>query len=66
MSLLTNVEVVMLSIAKGRKDSNQVNKGCDIQSVFRHAISCCSKRYRERTSSASILSVEITIAISLE
>lgn len=56
----------MLSIAKDRKDSNQVNKGLDIQSASGHAVSCCSKRYRERTSFASILSVEITVAISLE
>lgn len=56
----------MLSIAKDRKDSNQVNKGLGIQLASGHAVSCYSKRYRELTSFASILSVEISIAISLE
>lgn len=56
----------MLSIAKDRKNSNQVNNGLGIQSASGQSVLCCSKRYRKRTSSASILSVEITVAISLE
>lgn len=56
----------MLSIAKDCKNSNQVNKGLGLQSASGHSVFCCSKRYRERTGFASILSVEITVAISLE
>lgn len=40
ISLLTNVEVVMLSVAKDRKNGNQVNNGWVIQSVSGHAASC--------------------------
>lgn len=56
----------MLSIAEDRKNGNQVNKGLGIQSASEHVVLCCLKRYRDRTSFASILSVEITVAISLE